>query len=124
MSTPYRLTNRAKCKTSGLKNSFKSPLQSRVQCQLSASSSPITGSLDDLKCEIAILQQKVKETQKKIKELEEQGYNVEELQQHIDKLHEYNEIKDVGQMVLGRIAAHEGVRTKDKYENYGLNLDD
>ncbi|KAL3870488.1 hypothetical protein ACJMK2_038543 [Sinanodonta woodiana] len=124
MSTPYRLTNRARCKTSGLKSSFKSPLQSRVQCQQLPSSSPITGSLDDLKCEVATLQQKLTETQKKIKELEELGYNVEELQQHIDKLHEYNEIKDVGQMVLGRIAANEGVTTKDKYEKYGLNLDD
>lgn len=31
------------------------------------------------------------------------GYSESELQSHIEKLHEYNEIKDVGQMVLGRI---------------------
>ena len=31
------------------------------------------------------------------------SYDVNELQEHIDKLHEYNEIKDVAQMVIGRL---------------------
>jgi hypothetical protein len=31
------------------------------------------------------------------------GMKEAELQIHIDKLHEYNEIKDVGQLVLGRL---------------------
>ena len=31
------------------------------------------------------------------------GLEEEELKVHIDKLHEYNEIKDVAQMVLGRL---------------------
>lgn len=31
------------------------------------------------------------------------GLHEDELKVHIDKLHEYNEIKDVAQMVLGRI---------------------
>lgn len=31
------------------------------------------------------------------------SYDVSELQEHIDKLHEYNEIKDVAQMVIGRL---------------------
>lgn len=31
------------------------------------------------------------------------SYDVSELQEHIDKLHEYNEIKDVTQMVIGRL---------------------
>ena len=31
------------------------------------------------------------------------SYDVSELQEHINKLHEYNEIKDVAQMVIGRL---------------------
>jgi len=30
-------------------------------------------------------------------------YCEEELQEHIDKLHEYNEIKDVGQLLIGKL---------------------
>ncbi|WAR30587.1 SWI5-like protein [Mya arenaria] len=52
------------------------------------------------------------------------GYQESELQTHIEKLHEYNEIKDVGQMVLGRLAGMQGVTTRDLYDQYGLNLED
>lgn len=31
------------------------------------------------------------------------GYHVDELEAHISKLHEYNDIKDVGQMLLGKL---------------------
>lgn len=49
---------------------------------------------------------------------------VDMLQTHIDKLHQYNELKDCAQMVLGRIAVLEGVRTKDLYPRYNLDLED
>lgn len=31
------------------------------------------------------------------------GYSVDELEDHISQLHEYNDIKDVGQMLLGKL---------------------
>uniref|UniRef100_A0A8C4SMM8 DNA repair protein SWI5 homolog n=1 Tax=Erpetoichthys calabaricus TaxID=27687 RepID=A0A8C4SMM8_ERPCA len=31
------------------------------------------------------------------------GYSVGELDQHIKQLHEYNDIKDIGQMLLGKL---------------------
>ena len=46
-----------------------------------------------------------------------------ELQIHIDKLHEYNEVKDVGQLLLGKIAEVEGTTTAALYERFGLELD-
>lgn len=70
------------------------------------------------------LQKKLDAINREIEELKSQGLKEEELQTHIDKLHEYNEIKDVGQVVLGRLANLEGIRTKDLYDRYGLNLED
>ena len=43
---------------------------------------------------------------------------------HIKQLHSYNETKDLGQMLLGRLATLEGVTTKQLYEQYGLEVDD
>ncbi len=34
------------------------------------------------------------------------GLIEEELNTHIEKLHEYNEIKDIGQMLLGKIGKY------------------
>ena len=47
---------------------------------------------------------------------------IEELGQHIDALHEYNEIKDATQAVLGRLAVIDGVTTKELHEKYGLTF--
>ncbi|XP_041370092.1 DNA repair protein SWI5 homolog isoform X2 [Gigantopelta aegis] len=78
----------------------------------------------DTQTDLETLQTKLGLLQKEIDDLQKEGYHQDELQDHITKLHEYNEIKDVGQMVLGRIADIEGVRTKDMYGRYGLSLDD
>ncbi|ESO86451.1 hypothetical protein LOTGIDRAFT_129178, partial [Lottia gigantea] len=59
-----------------------------------------------------------------INTLHYRGLKVEELDEHINKLHEYNEMKDIGQMILGRIATLKGVRSQDLYNEYSLNLED
>jgi len=40
---------------------------------------------------------------------------------HIRILHEYNEIKDVAQALLGRLAEIEGVCNRELYERFGLD---
>lgn len=52
------------------------------------------------------------------------SYSEDELQLHIDKLHEYNEVKDMGQLLLGKLAEVQGTTTAVLYERFGLQLDD
>ncbi len=59
-----------------------------------------------------------------IQSLKEQGYCEQELQTHITKLHQYNELKDIGQMLIGAIAVKSGVTTKQIYEKFGLEFED
>ena len=51
-------------------------------------------------------------------------YRVIELEKHISLLHEYNDIKDVSQMLLGKLAVTRGVTTKELYPDFDLNLND
>ncbi|XP_071760790.1 DNA repair protein SWI5 homolog isoform X2 [Centroberyx gerrardi] len=95
-------------------SSFKSPLQSCAAQSAKANPEEEVEELrrrrDELDTEIALL--------------ETEGYRVEELEQHIDLLHEYNDIKDIGQTLLGRLAALRGTTTRDLYGHFGLELDD
>ncbi|KAK7813650.1 hypothetical protein U0070_000700 [Myodes glareolus] len=52
------------------------------------------------------------------------GYCVIELEDHIALLHEYNDIKDVAQMLLGKLALTRGVTIKELYPDFDLDLSD
>uniref|UniRef100_A0A3P8SD18 DNA repair protein SWI5 homolog n=1 Tax=Amphiprion percula TaxID=161767 RepID=A0A3P8SD18_AMPPE len=74
--------------------------------------------------EVAELERRREQLDTEIAQLEAEGYRVDELEHHIDMLHEYNDIKDIGQSLLGRIAALRGTTTRDLYAHFGLELDD
>ncbi|KAJ2726532.1 swi5-like zinc finger protein [Coemansia sp. Benny D115] len=42
----------------------------------------------------------------------------------IDRLHRYNDIKDAGQILFGKLAELRGKTVKDIYAEYGVNLED
>jgi Swi5 len=48
----------------------------------------------------------------------------QEMKMHLDRLHEYNELKDAGQALLGRLAVLRETTTKALYADFGLELDD
>eukprot|EP00743_Colponemidia_sp_Colp-15_P013104 GILK01015108.1.p1 GENE.GILK01015108.1~~GILK01015108.1.p1 ORF type:complete len:169 (+),score=26.48 GILK01015108.1:34-507(+) len=43
---------------------------------------------------------------------------------YIKKLHEYNDLKDIGQMLMGKLAESEGLVTRDMYERFDMDLED
>ncbi|KAJ2797296.1 swi5-like zinc finger protein [Coemansia helicoidea] len=42
----------------------------------------------------------------------------------IERLHRYNDIKDAGQILFGKLAELKGTTIKDVYAEYGVSLDD
>ncbi|XP_075690683.1 DNA repair protein SWI5 homolog, partial [Rhinoderma darwinii] len=97
---------------------FKSPVQSPSVCKSSGSPE------DVLQRDLCELKLREASLDKEIEQLHAEGYSTEELDQHISLLHEYNELKDTGQMLLGRLAVLRGVTTKDLYAEFGLDLED
>ncbi|XP_073933986.1 LOW QUALITY PROTEIN: DNA repair protein SWI5 homolog [Castor canadensis] len=91
--------------------------------------SPKSGQADGTSEELLHLDtQKLKDKrdmlEKEIDQLISEGYSVDELDDHISQLHEYNDIKDVGQMLLGKLAVIRGVTTKELYPEFDLDLND
>ncbi|KAH0615577.1 hypothetical protein JD844_005018, partial [Phrynosoma platyrhinos] len=105
--------------------SFKSPVPSPRACQ--------PANKDTLQREIEELKNKSIYLDHEIAHLSAEGYSLEELESHIALLHEYNEIKDTGQMLLGRLGKNQmrnyvsvirGVTTKELYPVFDLDLND
>ncbi|XP_070614938.1 DNA repair protein SWI5 homolog [Erythrolamprus reginae] len=109
---------------------WRTPQASRRSCNASFKSpvlSPRSGqpaNKDILQREIEELKSREITVDQEIAQIKTEGYNLEELENHITLLHEYNEIKDAGQMLLGRLAAIRGVTTKDLYPEFDLDLHD
>uniref|UniRef100_A0A3Q3XLR7 DNA repair protein SWI5 homolog n=1 Tax=Mola mola TaxID=94237 RepID=A0A3Q3XLR7_MOLML len=92
---------------------FKSPLQ---VCD--------SGGVRPAEEEVAELERRREQLDAEMAQLEAEGYRESELEHHINKLHEYNDIKDIGLSLLGRIAALRGTTTRHLYSHFGLELDD
>ena len=96
----------------GIKKSSENPPK-RTKLSLPTKSKP--PSLEEL-C------QHETELDREIASLQSDGFKVEELDNQIDLLHRYNDIKDIAQMVLGRLAELEGVTVKSLHEKYDAPL--
>lgn len=97
---------------------FKSPLR----CP--DSSPAVAENSTALQQEVAALELKDAELSQQTENLISQGYKEEELNTYMEGLHAYNEMKDIGQMLLGRLAVQLGVTTRELYSRFGLQLDD
>ena len=51
-------------------------------------------------------------------------YSEEDVQRYIDALHEYNEIKDVAQTLLGKYAELQQMTVAEAHEKFGLGVED
>ncbi|XP_060138971.1 DNA repair protein SWI5 homolog [Zootoca vivipara] len=97
---------------------FKSPVPSSpTTCQPASDEDALQREIEELKRKDLALDQE-------IAQLTAEGYSPEELETHISLLHEYNEIKDAGQMLLGRLAVIRGVTTKELYPEFELDVND
>ncbi|TGO30460.1 hypothetical protein BPAE_0005g00560 [Botrytis paeoniae] len=73
----------------------------------------------NLKAEIAQKREKIQEITEGLEKPAKQT-----VQRHIKLLHNYNDIKDVGQGLLGMIADNRGVRVGELYEEFGVGIAD
>ncbi|XP_066110392.1 DNA repair protein SWI5 homolog [Saccopteryx bilineata] len=100
------------------RGAFRSPRPSPKSGQADGASE------DSLHLDIQKLKEKRDMLDKEIAQLTSEGYSVDELEDHISQLHEYNDIKDAGQMLLGKLAMIRGVTTKELYPEFGLDMSD
>ncbi|KAF9562416.1 swi5-like zinc finger protein [Mortierella alpina] len=72
----------------------------------------------------ATIQELERQEQELLHSIRGEGTPSEIIDRHIKELHRYNEIKDAGQIILGKCAEIEGTTIKEQYEKYGLDVED
>ncbi|XP_029469490.1 DNA repair protein SWI5 homolog isoform X2 [Rhinatrema bivittatum] len=99
------------------KSRFRLPIQSPRTSKVGAISE------ETIRQEITDLKERDSTLSREAALLVAEGYNVEELDKHISLLHQYNDLRDTGQLLLGRLALR-GVTTKDLYLEFEMELED
>ncbi|KAJ5722829.1 DNA repair protein SWI5 [Penicillium malachiteum] len=79
----------------------------------------VQASISELQAQEAELEREIAKTKSELK-----NDPNETVQRHIRLLHEYNEIKDVAQGLMGLIADAKGVRVVEIHKEYGVNEKD
>ncbi len=82
-----------------------------------------SGDPEGIARDVLKLRRRLAEVDRELGELSD-DFHESELQVHIKRLHDYNEMKDVGQMLLGRMAEAQGTTTAEIYKSFGLDLGD
>ncbi|KAJ3130304.1 swi5-like zinc finger protein [Nowakowskiella sp. JEL0407] len=104
-----------------LHNRKRTPEKIQTQPSKDEKSEKEEKELKELKAKLLDLKTQLGEIQKEIGS----EVNIENLHAlHIKRMHDYNEIKDAGQLVLGKLAELSGKTTKEMYEQFELDLDD
>ncbi|XP_006883483.1 PREDICTED: DNA repair protein SWI5 homolog [Elephantulus edwardii] len=106
------------CLSKSCREAFRSP-------QPSPTSGQADGTIEDSQqLDIQKLKEKRDMLNKEISQFVSDRYSVAELAGHVSQLHEYNDIKDVGRTLLGKLAEIRGVTTKELYPEFALDVDD
>jgi hypothetical protein len=95
---------------------FKSPMQLTVPSRQSISSTELKEPTTTPKR----LKTRTDLTSQEIEELNEEDYT----RLRIKLLHEYNDVKDIGQMLLGIFAQKSGKTVREMYEKFDIGLED
>ncbi|XP_030063799.1 DNA repair protein SWI5 homolog isoform X2 [Microcaecilia unicolor] len=85
-----------------MQKSNKSRIGLLIQSQRSSKVGAV--SKDTIHQEITDLRERDAALSKETAQLVAEGYSLEELDKHISLLHQYNDLRDTGQLLLGRLA--------------------
>lgn len=84
---------------------------------------PFSKNLSGNPKKIESIQEEIKKLESEIQELSQEGFKLEDLDEIIEKLHVYNDIKDITQTLLERMAHVKGETIKKMHEFYGLDAE-